>query len=365
MKNQPVVGILTYRNGNRFNEPRLFRDFVKEGQDLGITVFLFAHNDVMPKKKLIRGFVPVKGGGFEPKLFPWPDVVIDRCRKWSPGFTEMRRKPYFPYTSHKFTRKWKAMELFASEPSLKKWIPKTKTYSPEAFRSLIGEFPIVYVKPGNGTGGSGVVRVSRESEGYRIAARTRSMKTVTVHRFSTQGDVIRWLDRWVNSQSIRGCHFMAQQGLDLALIPDRVSDVRLLIQKTGQGKWDVTGLALRAGGKNSPTSNQIFNNGGKVYNFDSFMTERFGRSKAAEIREECEALGHEIVRVIESKFGSMLEFGLDLGVDVNGDVWLIEVNPKPAHDTFLKSGDDDIYRKSIRRPLQYAVHLARSSKRNE
>ncbi|MCK9909492.1 YheC/YheD family protein [Microbacteriaceae bacterium K1510] len=50
-------------------------------------------------------------------------------------------------------------------------------------------------------------------------------------------------------------------------------------------------------------------------------------------------------------------FGIFIGVDVNGRVWLIEMNPKPGRDIFRKLGREDRYALAVRRPLQYALHL--------
>ena len=107
--------------------------------------------------------------------------------------------------------------------------------------------------------------------------------------------------------------------------PGRNIDVRILVQKDGK--------ALR---------------------FHKFITQRFGAQKAKKIENECNQLALRLMKVIERKYGSMTEFGLDVGMDTEGNVWLIEANPKPSHDAIMKSKEYDVYLKSIRRPIQYA-----------
>jgi hypothetical protein len=221
----------------------------------------------------------------------------------------------------------------------------------------------VYVKPGNGTGGHSVMKIKRQKDTFLLQGRRRSGRLLKAKLHSKRAVAVM-LDRWVESEKIRSGRFMVQQGLNLQLLPDRLVDVRLLIQKNGSGKWEVTGKVLRAGGKDSPTTNLIYGDG-KAIRYHAFLESRFGRQKAKEIDEECNLLAVRLVEVVEKKFGSMIEFGLDIGIDVDGFVWLIEVNPKPSHDAFLKSNERDIYLTSVLRPIQYAVYLAKKQKNEE
>src|SRR5690242_882161 len=116
---KPLIGILTWRQGTKFQEPRYFRSLIREGQMLGATVFLFSHVDVDVQKRRIKGFIPKEGGGFESRWFSWPDVVIDRCRKGEPGYREFRKQKHFTYVNSTYTRKWNATQLFMKDENIK------------------------------------------------------------------------------------------------------------------------------------------------------------------------------------------------------------------------------------------------------
>lgn len=354
--NKPTIGILTWRGeGARFGEPGYFRRLVREGAQLGANVFLFSHKDVSIQQRKIRGFVPGVNGGWVSKVFPWPDVVIDRCRKGSPEYRELRRKKnLFLYANHTYTNKSNATKLFLKEQSLLPWMPDTCDYSPSQLRSMLAKYKLLYIKPGNGTGGRSILQLRKTSDGYHLLGRDLSLVRRKAH-LSTDAALVTWLNRWVKRQQIRSGNFMIQQGLQLSLVPGRVADTRLLIQKDESGTWEVTGLGVRVGPKDSSTSN--LHGGGKAVPFHQFFRDRFGEQKTEAILTECHELAHAVVDVIEKHFGSMMEFGLDIGVDVDGKVWLIEVNPKPGRDIFKEMGQPALFRKSIQRPLQYAMHV--------
>lgn len=353
---KPVIGILAYRKGSTFTNSAFLSDLITEGHKLGAIVYAFSYLDIMEHTKKIRGFVRGSNGKWHGRISPWPDVVIDFCRMLQKPFRDMRRRTdLFEYANHKFTYKWKAMKFFAASDEVKKWIPKTLLYSSSHSSSMLTKHPIVYVKPTNGTGGQSVAKIKRLADAYLFQGRTRSGKIINME-YRSKESVLNRLNQWVRSQQVRSGTFMVQQGLDLELLPGRLLDARILIQKDGKGKWSITGKVLRVSGKNSPTTN-ILHADGYVLRFKDFITQRFGAQKAEEIENECDRLAFRLMKVIEREFGSMIEFGLDVGIDTKGHVWLIEANPKPGHKVFIKSKEYAVYLESIRKPIQYAQYL--------
>ncbi|MEO3947519.1 YheC/YheD family protein [Gorillibacterium sp. CAU 1737] len=357
---KPIIGILVYRDGLSFSEPSYFRDLSQAGERLGAEVFLFSPTDIRLQTREIRGFKAGPDGSWSHRLYPWPDVVIDRHRRSGSEYMKIRTSTLFRYANNRFTNKWNITQIFMREPKIARWMPETIEYSSTDLQQMIKRHPLLYIKPGNGTGGSSIVRLKRTGSGYEVTARSRTL-TKSRRVFGRFAELKDWMNRWTVKESIRGGIFMIQQGIDLSLVEGRVTDARLLIQKTENGDWDITGMGMRIGAVGSSTSN--LHGGGKAATFDSVVGRRFGSEKAGMIRKECHELAREVVRVIESRFGSMMEFGIDIGIDVNGKVWLIEVNPKPGRDLFKSIGDRSLYRTTVERPIRYAMHLAQEEEK--
>ncbi|WP_134686616.1 YheC/YheD family endospore coat-associated protein [Brevibacillus migulae] len=352
--NKVRIGILTSRVGSRFSEPRYFRQLIHEGARLGCQVFLFAPQDVDVGSRSIYGYVPAGAKGWIRRKITWPDVVIDRYR-YSPTaafqrYVAFRRRKLFPYTNNRLANKWKVHQVLIKDERMHPWLPDTQLFQKATLRSMLRKHSQLYVKPVNGTGGRGILKIERTEEGYHLLGRDHNRVKRSI-RTNSQPSLLTKVERWVN----RG-YYIIQQGLALDLKPGRSVDMRLLLQKNQDGVWSITGHGIRVGGQQSATSN--LHGGGTAVDSTRFLAARFNEERAKEIVAECEKLGYQTAATIENHFGRMLELGLDIGVDRDGRVWLIEVNPKPGREIFKELGQLALYRQAIRKPLQYAMHVA-------
>ncbi|WP_432777013.1 YheC/YheD family protein [Brevibacillus gelatini] len=356
---RPTIGILTWREGKRFAEPTYFRRLLKAGQELGCTVFLFSPKDVLASGKQVRGYVLDAQGKWQGRLFPRPDAVFDRYR-YTPtqafkDYVAFRRTSDFLYANNRLANKWRVHEVLYRDTRMHRWLPETLLYNRKNLIQMLGRHSLLYVKPLNGTGGRNLFSIEKRGGGYRLLGRDK--KRAKVQSFFTDiSAVLRWADRWTRQEK-----FIVQQGLNLQLVPSRAVDMRLLIQKNGQGEWSITGHGIRVGGERSATSN--LHGGGKAVPVSDFLRPRFGEDRTAQIVRDCEELAYQTALTLEDHFGRMVEFGLDIGIDVDGRAWLIEVNPKPAREIFREMGAIEQYRQAIRRPLEYALYLAKTQGR--
>lgn len=360
MKNN-TIGILTWRSGTKFAEPGYFRRLIREGKELGATVFLFSPDDVFESNRQVRGFVLARDGSWTSKMFAWPDIVIDRYRYYPKpkhkNYLSFRKRSLFFYANSRFSSKWNVYQVLAQDEQMRKWLPETAEYSRENLLSLINKHPVVYLKPNNGTGGRSIVSIKQVNGTFHLLGRSKHNSRKVIAQLSGNDQLVNWVEKWIENEKLDNEFFLVQQGLELNLVPNRTVDTRLLIQKDEFGEWKITGLGVRVGGEKSSTSN--LHGGGKAVDVLTFLTPRFGTPQTKTILLECRNLAYRLVEVVENHYGRMIEFGLDIGIDVNGRVWLIEQNPKPGRDIFKGLRQGHLYRLAVRRPLQYAMHLVK------
>jgi len=130
-------------------------------------------------------------------------------------------------------------------------------------------------------------------------------------------------------------------------------DLRVLLQKDGNGQWQESGRGLRIGKSGSLISN--LHNGGKSVPFSTWF-KNYPPDKREKLLSEINQMTRKLPFALEDKFGRLFEIGLDIGVDNDGNCWLLETNAKPGHNVILNT-DPTASEKIYSLPLAYCRYL--------
>lgn len=363
---QPVLGILTlYLNESKALEERpVYEKMIMAGKRIGISVFVFTPQDVEDSSGKIHAMV------FNTNTKKWgrrwvrfPNVVYDRCRiQKSYRFQQLlafrKRHSNLLFLNRPLRNKWTIYRTLGKVTAFRSHLPVTRLYqSPEDVTMLLKKFPTVYLKPINGTGGRGILRVDRRKDGTLLLQGRNHSRTIVQPRQVSRSSLSNALNSWDK----HGDRYIVQQGLNIKLPSGRIHDYRMLVQKNGSGAWEVTGCAGRVGPLRSITSN--LHGGGEAASMNSLLRQWIGSdSTIDQIRETAEKFSISVARHLEGSYGALCELALDLAIDRNGKVWLLEVNPKPSREVFKRAGEREVYRKAILRPIEYALWTYRQKK---
>lgn len=355
-----TIGVLTLDEipSLRSEEWAYFRLLSETGRKLGVRVAVFAaHTLKSPDTPAVARLYDPAAGRWLSLRMPLPTVLYDRCRfERSTRFRAYRRfrsdYPDLVYLNRPLANKWVVHRLLSEDLEMKRRLPTARLYygARDALAFLRTE-GAVYLKPINGTGGRGILRVQRTAgDTFRIEGRDRRRRILNP-LLCTAAELGSRISRLK-----AGGRYLAQQAIHTELADGRVHDFRMLVQKNGEGRWSVTGCAARIGAPGSVTSN--LHGGGTARPAETMLRERFfNPSRIKNIMEEMEDTGLRAASLLENRYGRLCELGLDLAVDPSGRVWLLEVNPKPGRDIFRRIGDLHAYRTAVRRPLEYALRL--------
>ncbi|PLT47042.1 hypothetical protein B8V81_1266 [Paenibacillus pasadenensis] len=358
---QPVLGILTlYLNENKALEERpIYQRMIVAGKKMGLDVFVFTPADVDYEKNRIQAMI------YDPSSKTWsrrwtsfPHMIFDRCRiQQSYRFEQLQkfrsRYGHLTFLNRMLRNKWTVYKTLAAQSRFQGRQPLTVMYAGHKdLADMLRRFPLVFLKPINGTGGRGILRIERQKEGvYLIQGRDQSRRIIRPQKVGAAA-----LQERLSSWSLGGGKYIVQQGIMIKLPSGRVHDYRLLVQKNGRGEWEPTGCAGRVGAAGSITSN--LHGGGKAMRMEELLSSWVGDEElAASVRREAEQFGVEVAAHLERQYGRLCELALDLAIDKKGGIWLLEVNPKPAREVFRQSGDLATYERAIVKPLEYALYL--------
>ena len=362
MPSKTKLGVLTlYLGGKKgvFEERSFFRQLTVAGQKIGVDVYIFTPENVDEGKQRIHAH-QFSNGKWARVTIPYPELFLDRSRFYSTaqfrtitGFRQ--RNPQLTFISTPLQNKWKLYTKLAQQPAIRPYLPHTMLYRGfDDLRKQLLTNRLIYLKPINGSGGRGILRIERISDGvYSFRGRMASRRIIPERRVN-----LLQLRSLVNERQPAN-RYIVQQGIDIRLRSGHVHDYRMLIQKNGQGEWEVTGCVGRVGPAGSVTSN--LHGGGRAVPMLKLLTHWFGNeTKAKSVTANVHKFGYTLVDTLESLYGRLCELALDLAIDKTGHIWLLEVNTKPARQVFARIGDRTAYHKAISRPLEYAKWLSRT-----
>lgn len=366
---QPVLGILTlYLNeAGMLEERSIYQKMISAGRKLGIQIFVFTPKDVNYTQNRIHAlFYNPESQTWSRKWTSFPNLIYDRCRiQRTYRFEQLKkfrsRYGHLTFLNRPLRNKWTIHRILSKDARFKEHLPATKYIeSTQDVSDLLRKHSLVYLKPINGTGGRGILRIERRKDGdLHIQGRDQSRRIIRPQQISPAG-----LSGYLSPWNLKDNRYIAQQGIQLKLKSGRVHDYRMLVQKNGEGVWEVTGCAGRIGAAGSITSN--LHGGGHASTMSALLKEWLRDDvKITQVKEEAEKLGVGIAAYLESSYGRLCELALDLAIDRNGGIWLLEVNPKPAREVFAEAGEKDVYRKAIIRPLEYALWLYNQKKQKK
>jgi len=366
---KPVLGILTlYLNDNGALEERpIYQRMTTAGQKLGLDVFVFTPRDVNYKTNRINAqFYDTATKKWSKRWTPFPNLIYDRCRiQKSSRFDELRRfrqqYGHMTFLNRPLRNKWTVHRTLSRDKRFAGNLPSSRMY--ESFADLnmmLRKHSVIYLKPINGTGGRGILRIERVgNDKVLLQGRDQQRRIVASQRISTS-ELADKLSSW----RLKENRYLVQQGIPIKLPNGRVHDYRMLVQKDGEGNWRVTGCAGRIGAQNSVTSN--LHGGGHAATMDTLLKRWIkNESKIDSVKQDAEHFGVQVAQHLEQSYGRLCELALDLAIDKQGRVWLLEVNPKPAREVFMEAGDTKTYHRAITRPLEYALHLFETEKKKK
>jgi len=364
----PTIGILaSYIPNNTECDPRSTQAELvylsKLSQNITGQIYIFTLNSINWSNLTTRGYtykqITEDKGVWLASTYPLPDVVYDRVgsrvKEATQSHKNARKKlmnlPHIKYFNPSFLNKWRVHQLLSSEERLHPYLPETQTLNLPNLKYMLEKYKVLYLKPQNGSLGSGIIKVHQDGQGnIRFMAYKQG-------RHPGRADGAPGLLR--STRQIRdGKPYIVQQGLDLAEYQGAAFDIRIIYQKNGQGEWTISKKFVRVAAKGSSVANLA--RGGRAELSKNVLRSVYKRNKSViekrneEIKELCRLVAQTLEHTSRKTYG---ELGLDIGIDKNGNPWLIEVNSKPRKTTETDTSKC-IMRNTFKRPLEYAVYLA-------
>ncbi|MCH5586496.1 YheC/YheD family protein [Shimazuella sp. AN120528] len=217
-------------------------------------------------------------------------------------------------------------QILSSNYYVSSHIPEYHPLTKSSLQSMLNKYPTIYVKPNNSCQGKGVIRIERKSNGYLVKPRDRNK---TLHK-----NTIESLMRCIRREKMNR-PYLVQQGIASYTKNGRLFDIRTHLLRI-HGEWEMGAIIGRVASKRGVATNAY--SGGTPVPIRPLLKDHLGLSE-----EESEGyiaqlttLSLEATQTFSKEFPKWTEFGLDIGVDEKGHLWIYEINIKPGMLVFRK-----------------------------
>lgn len=213
--------------------------------------------------------------------------------------------------------KLKKTRTLQKDKQISEFIPATITYGYNNLQEMLSRFPLIFIKPDQGSKGFKVAAVKKHFGGFSVHFNSQELKMKTLDEVSE-----------FFKEYSQGKKFLIQQGIDVLKVDDRPFNLRIWVQKPHQ-TWKVTGITAVLAAPNKLITN--YQQGGTLLSFERVMSKTAGNdmNKVKELTNQLLYIGKHASEVLNQRYKGLRELGIDIGIDQSFWPWILEVNTKP------------------------------------
>lgn len=351
----PIIGIVTLfratRKGLVGSQMPTYVEVMRRVRQIGGFAFVFRPAALRRRDRKVRGWTRLNRR-WVPCRLPTPDVVYNRVQS-RPAERRMRARGLLRrlqndgaviFNPH-YLNKWPVHRQLERVPEVRPFLPETRRFrSTRDAALLLNRYGRIFLKPSGGSLGLGAAQVVR-GRGGRLSYRMNTMSGR-----SARGTLrsVRQLARVLPPRR----DYLVQRGIRLARVAGRPFDVRALVQKDADGEWRFTGAAARVAGRGRITTHVP--RGGSRRSLRQVLEASFSPDKIQRVQEKLQEACLKAAAGLERETGRMFgELSLDVGIDLDGGVWILEMNAKP-----FRFDEPHLRHRAQRRLVRFASYLA-------
>lgn len=346
----PYIGILLseriFQRINKYRKTENVQFYVRSAQKHRLTAFFISLKSINVKKGVANGYI-YQNKKFKRVKKRIPSVIHNRTMPRNPllrkklsllnqkAFVYNLRTRYSKYTIHKLL--WKNRKL-------RPHVPHTLILSKRALNVMMKRFPVLYVKPASGSIGAGVVKLARQHKRW-------TMQHTSKRRKINKNKAYARLKKIAGKKT-----FIVQEGIDLAKYKNRPFDLRVSVQKSLNGKWQVTGIVAKVAGKGKHVTNIA--RGGSAKPFKTIC--RHCGWSTRQIKS-LKRVSLKIAKHLDRKLPNLADVGFDIGVNRKGKPFFIEMNGKDQRYSFKEAGMARTWFRTYENPIAYGKYLLKKN----
>lgn len=348
----PVIGLLLGIHTHRYNPRHMkkYSDRLGIYNKVGGLIYAFSPKSIDWNNHTAYGlYYNIITKSWKYGCFPLPEVIYRRDFHSDPKqiaklieYTGGRL-----FNSYRFT-KYELYDYLSTNKDLRNYLPPTEQLTNfQQIKKFTESYGKIILKPVDLSRGRGIAVIEKMDTVYKI----------TDYRYKNPISTMLYDNDSLENYFMVNHNFfnkyILQKYLSLARIGDELFDVRVVMQKGKDRLWKCSGIECRVSGSSSHLTN--ISRGGYALTLDESLQRAFVsgyNSLPQRIHEFCQSF----CSYMDMSGEHFAEFGMDIAVDTDKNIWLIEANVFPSFKGF-KNMDRQTYLGIRYTPLLYALSL--------
>lgn len=307
-----------------------------------------------PEKGTLIGCIPTEFGYVEVEV-PIPRAIHQRAiysdKRALSMIDRLIHQGIYVYNGRTRYGKDVTHRMLAEEPAMLPALPHTVRATPMSIREMIRQHGDLVLKPCRGSIGIAIMRLRAGSGQHyftysRSAPSAKGWKTVRVSAAKLHPLIHRRISR---------VPFLVQERIQLAEYEGRPFDIRVTVQRGGSGVWEVTGMFA----KTSPPRTFVSNiaQGGSAHQVPDILAQSLPDIPVDLLLDRLVRFSLQTAHTLSRHIPFAADFGLDIGITPDGNLYFIECNGCDQRYGFFEAGMEETWKKSYRTPMAFARYL--------
>lgn len=359
MKIGPVIGLLLHNRDKKYT-PWFFErcnGYILDYQNIRGLLFVFSSEGIDVKNKTVSGyyFNPYAKEGettWEKGIFSYPDVIYRRIGIKDDIYEALSKEMGNKIFNYPWFGKKQMWNWLSDFDSVRQYLPETRSLKKiDDFFDMFKKYSEVYIKLAGGTKGFGLIKATLKGNAYLFRFNKKKEEKI----FYTVEEVSAFIAELLAEPR----PYLIQQSIDMLSYKERKIDFRFIMQKDHTKEWQCTGIIARFGKKGGIATN--FQRAGFSRTFEEAL-KKATKLKYKEIyqkKQEMIQVCKKIACALDEMGNCYGDFGMDMAMDENLNVWIIEANNRRhEHRLPLFIHDEQMYYEVKSNPVRYAKALA-------
>lgn len=356
----PVIGLLLGRQSFFYHNMNMsgFTRGMEIYSELGGLFIAFNDSSIDWDNMVINGlYYYNKIGEWKYGTFPLPSVVFRRAFNTKQiVIDKLKKLTGNKVFNSKRTDKWELHKILLKDKKFNKYLPETSNLSnTDIFENFTNKYSKVVLKPTSLSRGRGICFVQKMDNYFSVY----SYKTPDKPEFHTvEGDKMH---QYLLDNNYINKNYIIQPQIEMAKINGAPFDIRIVMHKSENGKWQCSGIECRLAKPGSIITN--ISRGGQALSIKTAVQLSLGPFlDVNKIKRKVISIAKHLCTFMDNTGEHYAEFGLDFAIDTKIHYWFIELNIRPVFRGFKKLSYKN-YLHIRHKPLLYAAALAGFEKR--